>query len=85
MRNGAMSEMHFERFNVVREFDNHRIRSEIEGVDVSNMMSRKDFVRFLNKTYEDIMYPLPKILEERVLMMRVGVAIRVGFGLAGSG
>ncbi|GJY63962.1 hypothetical protein Tco_0465422, partial [Tanacetum coccineum] len=54
MRNGAMSELHFARFNAVREFDNHKIIGELKGVDVSNMMSRKDYVCFLNKATEDL-------------------------------
>ncbi|GJV30898.1 reactive intermediate deaminase A, chloroplastic [Tanacetum coccineum] len=56
MRNRAMSKVHFARFNAVREFDNHKIISEIEGVDVRNMMSRRDYVRFLNKATEDIVH-----------------------------
>ncbi|GKB45961.1 hypothetical protein Tco_0896714 [Tanacetum coccineum] len=70
MRNGAMSELHLARFNAVREFDDHRINCELDGVDVSNMMSRRDFVHFLNKATEDIVHKLPKILEERLEMMK---------------
>ncbi|GKE47516.1 hypothetical protein Tco_1478774 [Tanacetum coccineum] len=54
MRNGAMSEVHLARFNAVRKFDDHRINCELDGVDVSNMMSRRDFIHFLNKATEDI-------------------------------
>ncbi|GJT15965.1 hypothetical protein Tco_0874671 [Tanacetum coccineum] len=70
MRNGAMSEVHLARFNAVRKFDDHRINCELDGVDVSNMMSRRDFIHFLNKATEDIVHKLPKILEERLEMMK---------------
>ncbi|GJU71210.1 hypothetical protein Tco_1262615 [Tanacetum coccineum] len=65
-----MSEVHLARFNAVRAFDNHRIIGELEGVDVSNVMSHREYVRFLNKAIEDLMYPLPKVLQERLEMLK---------------